>query len=107
MGDIKILNITKGDSQSDLISKLNSNFSSITSNLGGAGGFSGIDGYPGPNGLTGPTGPVGNQGIRGNRWKVSEVAPTSNLIGDLWVDTANDCLVSEEVCLRFRKYRRA
>ena len=95
MGDIKILNITKGDSQSDLISKLNSNFSSITSNLGGAGGFSGIDGYPGPNGLTGPTGPVGNQGIRGNRWKVSEVAPTSNLIGDLWVDTANDCLVSE------------
>lgn len=92
--DLRIENINRGDSQSDLTNKLNYNFSQITSNLGGASGKTGELGAAGDSGLTGPTGPIGKRGTRGNIWKVSGTQPSSDIIeGDYWVDTANDCEV--------------
>lgn len=92
--DLRIENINRGDSQSDLTNKLNYNFSQITSNIGGASGKTGQIGAAGDSGLTGPTGPIGKRGTRGNLWKVSETQPTIDIIeGDYWVDTANDCEV--------------
>jgi hypothetical protein len=92
--DLKISNINKGDSQSDLTNKLNYNFSQILANFGGASGKTGKIGPAGDNGLTGPTGPAGKRGERGNIWHVSDTEPTIDLLeGDYWVDTINDCEV--------------
>jgi len=92
--DLKISNINKGDSQSDLANKLNYNFSQILANFGGASGKTGKVGPVGDNGLTGPIGPAGKRGERGNIWHVSESEPTIDFLeGDYWVDTANDCEV--------------
>ena len=93
MSDLKILNITRGDSQSDLLNKLNYNFGSIQQNLGGVNGFSGLPGGIGPNGPTGPTGSIGKTGQRGAKWFVENSQPSNPKAGDFWVDLSGDCEV--------------
>lgn len=97
MPDIVILNLNSGDTQQDLIDKINQNFDSIVAAGGGPVGPPGPQGDQGPIGSEGPKGDQGVPGERGSRWFISSTNPTigatsgsSVLIGDYWVDTSNN-----------------
>jgi hypothetical protein len=93
MPNLTIINLNQGDTQEDLIAKINQNFDSIVS---AGGGPQGPDGPQGPQGPIGPAGPKGDQGgpgLRGTRWFISSTDPALNplnsiLIGDYWVNTS-------------------
>ncbi len=97
MPNLVIINLNPGDTQEDLVAKINQNFDSVVSSGGGP---QGPDGPPGDSGPIGPAGPKGDQGVpgqRGTRWFVSSTDPTigatsgsSVLSGDYWVDTSDN-----------------
>lgn len=81
--------IFQGDSQEEIVKKINHNFGQIIS-------FScGMDGHPGSKGPTGPYGPVGKQGASGptgaraTMWfrQFSQPLASESNIGDLWSDS--------------------
>lgn len=88
MPQINIQNFFQSDTQAQLVSKLNSNFNSISNYNGSSYSETGPTGDRGMIGPRGPQGATGNQGKRGNRWFVDEVQPDGNYItqGDLWLD---------------------
>ena len=95
MPSLNILNLNAGDSQEDIIRKVNSNFDSIVSNGGGPKGPKGQNGPQGPVGPAGPKGDPGQQGTRGTKWFVQATGPTGGvndpiLVGDYWVDVFNE-----------------
>ncbi len=94
MADLKLVRITKGDTQTVLINKLNQNFGRILSSGGGTYGRTGQAGTIGNPGLTGPTGDYGSPGIRGSKWFVSNLEPPAGLTGyydgDHWVVSTDD-----------------
>jgi len=94
MADLKLVRITKGDTQTVLINKLNQNFGRILSSGGGTYGRTGQAGTIGNPGLTGPTGDYGSPGIRGSKWFVSNLEPPTGLTGyydgDHWVVSTDD-----------------
>lgn len=95
MPSLNILNLNAGDSQEDIIRKVNSNFDSVVSSGGGPKGPKGQDGPQGPVGPAGPKGDPGQQGTRGTKWFVQATGPTGGvndpiLIGDYWVDTFDE-----------------
>jgi hypothetical protein len=94
MPNLTIINLNPGDTQEDLINKINQNFDSIVSNGGGPQGAEGKQGDQGPVGPEGPIGDTGVPGERGTRWFISNSEPVGGtafnseiLIGDYWVDT--------------------
>jgi len=102
MPNLTIINLNTGDTQEDLINKINQNFDSIVANGGGPQGADGKQGDQGPVGQEGPIGDTGVPGERGTRWFISISPPSSItnspplggtafnseiLIGDYWVDT--------------------
>ena len=102
MPNLTIINLNPGDTQEDLINKINQNFDSIVANGGGPQGADGKQGGQGPIGSEGPIGDTGVPGERGTRWFVSNLPPTTPvnnppqggtafnsqiLIGDYWVNT--------------------
>lgn len=99
MPNLTIINLTLGDTQEDLVNKINQNFGSIVANGGGP---QGPDGPQGDQGSVGPAGPIGDQGVpgeRGTRWFLSSTEPLGGtagvgiVVGDYWVDTNDDKLV--------------
>ena len=99
MPNLTIINLTQGDTQEDLVNKINQNFGSIVANGGGP---QGSDGPQGDQGSVGPAGPMGDQGVpgeRGTRWFLSSTEPLGGtagvgiIVGDYWVDTEEDKLV--------------
>jgi hypothetical protein len=99
MPNLTIINLTLGDTQEDLVNKINQNFGSIVANGGGP---QGPDGPQGDQGSVGPAGPIGDQGVpgeRGTRWFLSSTEPLGGtagvgiIVGDYWVDTNEDKLV--------------
>jgi len=90
MSDIKLLRIEGGDSQKELIDKVNSNFLNLISFGGGPYGKVGKRGPQGNKGITGPRGSFGDMGQRGNIWSVTGTEPSSGQIdGDFWMDTSD------------------
>jgi hypothetical protein len=94
MPNLTIINLNPGDTQEDLINKINQNFDSIVANGGGPQGSDGKQGDQGPVGPEGPIGDTGVPGERGTRWFISNIAPETQtgfnqviLIGDYWVNT--------------------
>ena len=92
MPTLTILSLNAGDTQQDIINKINANFDSLVLNGGGPQGQQGDHGEQGPIGSAGPKGDPGQQGTRGNRWFVQASQPlggTTNPIldGDYWVNT--------------------
>ena len=96
MPNLTIINLNTGDTQEDLINKINQNFDSIVANGGGPQGADGNQGDQGPVGQEGPIGDTGVPGERGTRWFISDSIPAPQggtafnseiLIGDYWVDT--------------------
>ena len=95
MPNLTIINLNPGDTQEDLINKINQNFDSIVANGGGP---QGVDGRQGDQGPIGPEGPIGDTGVpgeRGTRWFISDLAPVGGtafnseiLLGDYWVNTS-------------------
>ena len=99
MPNLTIINLTLGDTQEDLVNKINQNFGSIVANGGGP---QGSDGPQGDQGSVGPAGPMGDQGVpgeRGTRWFLSSTEPLGGtagvgiIVGDYWVDTNDNKLV--------------
>jgi hypothetical protein len=97
MPNLVIINLTPGDTQEDLIAKINQNFDSIVSAGGGPQGQDGPQGDQGPIGSIGPKGDQGVPGQRGTRWFISSTDPSIGatsasgvLPGDFWVNTANN-----------------
>ena len=99
MPNLTIINLTQGDTQEDLVNKINQNFGSIVANGGGP---QGSDGPQGDQGSVGAAGPMGDQGVpgeRGTRWFLSSTEPLGGtagvgiIVGDYWVDTNDDKLV--------------
>lgn len=99
MPNLTIINLTLGDTQEDLVNKINQNFGSIVANGGGP---QGPDGPQGDQGPVGPAGPMGDQGVpgeRGTRWFLSSNEPLGGtagvgiIVGDYWVDTNDNKLV--------------
>jgi hypothetical protein len=95
MPNLTIINLNPGDTQEDLINKINQNFDSIVANGGGPQGADGKQGDQGPVGPEGPIGDTGVPGERGTRWFLSNIAPETQtgfnevlLIGDYWVNTS-------------------
>lgn len=91
MADLKILRVDKGDSQKNLVDKLNANFANTLAFGGGPLGKTGTSGVMGDQGPIGPIGSYGNQGQRGSIWSVSPNQPpsSSSLAGDFWIDVLN------------------
>jgi hypothetical protein len=94
MADLKLVRLTKGDTQDVLINKLNQNFGRILSSGGGTYGSIGQAGSVGNPGPIGPTGDFGPIGVRGNKWIVSNIIPpddtTGYIEGDHWVVSFED-----------------
>lgn len=94
MPNLVIVNLTPGDTQQDLVNKINQNFDSIVAAGGGPQGPEGPQGDQGPIGPAGPKGDQGVQGVRGSRWFISATNPTLGtnpaLIGDYWVNTSDN-----------------
>jgi hypothetical protein len=99
MPNLTIINLTLGDTQEDLVNKINQNFGSIVANGGGP---QGSDGPQGDQGSVGAAGPMGDQGVpgeRGTRWFLSSGEPSGGtagvgiIVGDYWVDTNDNKLV--------------
>ena len=94
MPNLVIINLNAGDTQEDLVAKINQNFDSV---VAAGGGPQGPDGPQGDQGPIGPAGPKGDQGVpgtRGTRWFVSDTDPSIGatagsgvLTGDYWVNT--------------------
>lgn len=96
MPNLTIINLNPGDTQEDLINKINQNFDSIVVNGGGPQGADGKQGDQGPVGPEGPIGDTGVPGERGTRWFISDSSPVGGtafnseiLIGDYWVNTTS------------------
>lgn len=96
MPNLVIVNLTPGDTQEDLVAKINQNFDSVVAAGGGPQGPDGPQGDQGPIGPIGPKGDQGVQGPRGTRWFVSSTDPSigatagsSVFEGDYWVDTSS------------------
>jgi hypothetical protein len=94
MPNLTIINLNPGDTQEDLINKINQNFDAIVANGGGPQGADGKQGDQGPIGPEGPIGDTGVPGERGTRWFLSNIAPETQtgfdevlLVGDYWVKT--------------------
>jgi hypothetical protein len=90
MEELKLLLLEKGDSQKNLIDKVNFNFSQIVSFEGGPYGKIGPEGKNGNRGNHGPTGSFGYQGIRGNLWSLSIDSPVNPKQGDYWMNPDNN-----------------
>lgn len=96
MPNLTIINLNLGDTQEDLINKINQNFDSIVANGGGPQGADGKQGDQGSVGQEGPIGDPGFPGERGTRWFIKDSpAPVGGtafnseiLIGDYWVNTS-------------------
>lgn len=97
MPQINILNILQGDSQSNIVDKINYNFDQILSAGGGPQGAQGLIGPTGPIGPQGPQGVQGAQGPSGTKWFVQDTSPASGgitgsnpfgfpTLGDYWLD---------------------
>jgi hypothetical protein len=86
MEELKLLLLEKGDSQKNLVDKVNYNFSQIISFEGGPYGKVGPEGREGNPGSSGPKGSFGPQGKRGNEWTVSNSSPSNPIDGDYWVN---------------------
>jgi hypothetical protein len=86
MQELKLLLLEKGDSQKNLVDKVNFNFSQVISFEGGPYGKIGPEGKSGNPGSTGPQGSFGIQGERGNIWTVSITEPVDPLDGDYWMN---------------------
>jgi hypothetical protein len=88
-----IQSLNYGDSQSQIIDKINYNFDEIVEAHGGTQGITGPTGDSGPIGSRGPVGSTGGTGVRGTRWFVDFNQPSgvfnTVLEGDFWID-AND-----------------
>lgn len=101
MPNLTILNLTSGDSQQDIINKVNANFDSLVSNGGGPQGSQGEPGQQGPIGPVGPKGDVGQQGVRGTKWFVDVSEPIGGtgdqeiIEGDYWIDTSDNNSIYE------------
>ena len=96
MPNLTIINLNPGDTQEDLINKINQNFDAIVANGGGPQGADGNQGDQGPVGPEGPIGDTGVPGERGTKWFLSNIAPETQtgfngtvLVGDYWVKTAS------------------
>lgn len=95
MPNLVIINLNAGDTQEDLVAKINQNFDSV---VAAGGGPQGPDGPQGDQGPIGPLGPKGDQGVpgtRGSRWFISATDPSVGatagsgvLEGDYWVNTS-------------------
>jgi hypothetical protein len=85
-----IQSLNYGDSQSQIIDKINYNFDEIVEAHGGTQGITGPTGDVGPIGSRGPAGSVGGTGTRGTRWFVDLTQPSgsTNTVseGDFWID---------------------
>ena len=92
MSELKLLRIEEGDSQKNLVDKVNSNFSSLITFGGGPYGRIGSKGPRGQRGIKGPQGSFGDLGARGTIWTIGPTQPglTGSLIGDWWLDTAEE-----------------
>ena len=86
MPELKLLLLEKGDSQKNLIDKVNFNFSQVISFEGGPYGKLGPEGKSGDSGSSGPKGSFGFQGERGNIWTISTSSPSSPSDGDYWMN---------------------
>jgi len=94
MADLKLVRLTKGDTQEVFIDKLNQNFGRILSAGGGTFGSLGEAGPIGEKGPTGPTGDFGPPGKNGSIWYVDNSEPPTDLStynnGDHWVVATAD-----------------
>lgn len=90
MAELKLLRIEGGDSQKNLIDKVNSNFANLITFGGGPYGRIGDKGPKGPKGIKGPKGSVGDPGQRGTIWTVGPTQPgiTGSIVGDWWMDAS-------------------
>lgn len=91
MPNLNISNLTQGDSQEDIIRKINNNFDSIVANGGGPQGKIGKTGPQGAVGPAGPKGDPGQEGRRGTQWFVQSTEPIGGssdpiFVGDYWVN---------------------
>jgi hypothetical protein len=95
MPRLNLQSFSSSDSQSDLVSKLNTNFNQVVNAFGGTLGDQGPTGERGNIGLRGPAGATGNTGRRGTRWFVQSNGPTGPdvNIGDYWLDANADCYI--------------
>lgn len=91
MPDLKLFRIEKGDSQKNLVDKINQNFSNIIIFGGGPYGIVGEEGAQGEQGKTGPVGSYGSPGNRGSIWNVTSTqpSPTGGFDSDFWLDTSD------------------
>jgi hypothetical protein len=90
MQELKLLLLEKGDSQKNLVDKVNFNFSQVISFEGGPYGKIGPEGKSGNSGSTGPQGSFGIQGERGNIWTISITEPVDPLNGDYWMNPSEN-----------------
>jgi len=86
MPDLKLLKIEDGDSQKNLVDKINSNFSNIIVFGGGPYGKLGKVGQQGNPGPAGPKGSYGDPGQRGTIWSIGPTTPSNPIVGDFWID---------------------
>jgi hypothetical protein len=95
MARLNLQSFSPSDSQSDLVSKLNTNFNQVVNAFGGTLGDQGPTGERGNIGLRGPAGATGNTGRRGTRWFVQLNGPTGPDVntGDYWLDANADCYI--------------
>lgn len=91
MSELKLLRVDSGDSQKNLIDKVNFNFSNIIAFGGGPYGRGGTKGPKGNKGINGPKGSYGDKGERGSIWTVGPCQPgiTGSIVGDWWMNPAN------------------
>jgi hypothetical protein len=97
MAELKLLRIEEGDSQKNLVDKVNSNFSSLITFGGGPYGRVGAKGPRGAKGIKGPQGSFGDLGTRGSIWTIGPTQPgiTGSISGDWWLDTENQNLLNQ------------
>lgn len=91
MADLKLFRIEKGDSQKNLVDKINQNFSNIIIFGGGPYGKMGEEGPQGDSGQTGPVGSYGSLGTRGSSWLIGPTQPSSadGYDSDFWIDSSD------------------
>ena len=89
MTELQLLRIEEGDSQNNIIDKINYNFSGIIDFGGGPYGKIGKPGPDGNKGATGPIGSYGDPGQRGSIWTIGSTQPQGNNVysSDYWMNT--------------------
>jgi hypothetical protein len=89
MTELQLLRIEEGDSQNNIVDKINYNFSGIIEFGGGPYGKIGKNGPDGFKGETGPIGSYGDPGQRGNIWNVGPTQPSGSNVyaNDYWMNT--------------------